>query len=107
VPDSKTLSDLADGAQALEFGVMILGGGGGGAAVTTPPVEIPQPVLPEKEEKVGVGAVAQGPSGAEELRTEEFWGDLRGFLVQRLRDEGEGERWAGVFRGVWEKEEGR
>jgi len=26
--------------------------------------------------------------------------------VQRLRDEREGERWAGVFRGVWESEEG-
>ncbi|KAF2811286.1 uncharacterized protein BDZ99DRAFT_570508 [Mytilinidion resinicola] len=102
VADSKILSELAGDnvGAALEFGVMILGGGVGGTPVGTPPVEIPQPLMGEKE----VGAVAQGPSGAEELRTEEFWRDLKGFLVQRLRDEGEGERWAKAFRGVWEKE---
>jgi len=38
-----------------------------------------------------------GPSG-KELETEEFWNDLKGFLVQRLKDEGEGERLAKVFR---------
>ncbi|KAF2490253.1 hypothetical protein BU16DRAFT_621900 [Lophium mytilinum] len=101
-PDSKTLSDFAgDGGEAgLEFGVMVMGALGG-TPVGSPAVEIPQPVMGEEKE---VGAVAQGPSGAEELKTEEFWGDLKGFLVQRLRDEGEGERWAKAFRGVWEKE---
>jgi hypothetical protein len=84
--------------KSLEFGIMIIGGGAAGTPVTTPPVEIPQPsMVPE------VGAVAQGQSGAEELKTEEFWDDLKGFLVQRVRDEAEGERLSGMFRGAWEK----
>lgn len=88
----------------VEFSVMVIGGGGvggggggvGRAAASTPPIISPvEEMLPPK--------VAQGPSGAEELKTEAFWGDLRGFLVQRLRDEGEGERLAGVFREAWER----
>jgi len=51
--------------------------------------------------------VAQGASGVEVLRTEAFWEDLKGFLVQRLRDEGEGERLAGVFKQAWESGDSR
>jgi len=57
----------------------------------------------EVEPKV-LGAAGEGKIGAgkEVLRTEEFWGDLKGFLVQRLKDEAEGERVAGVFRKALE-----
>lgn len=60
----------------------------GGAAVMKKGVE---------EKEVDIGEVGVG-HGKEVLGTEEFWGDLRGFLVQRLKDEKEGERVAGVFR---------
>ncbi|TKA66918.1 hypothetical protein B0A49_04086 [Cryomyces minteri] len=42
--------------------------------------------------------VTQGASGGEALQSEAFWEDLKGFLVQRLRDEAEGERVVGLFR---------
>ena len=34
----------------------------------------------------------------EEWKSEQFWSDLRGFLVQRLKSEEEGNRLADVFR---------
>jgi hypothetical protein len=93
VADSKTLKDvLGDGEQGgkgkVEFGVMVIGGAN---AV-------------KKEEK-GDGEPMEGVigKGGEVLKTEEFWEDLKGFLVQRLKDEGEGERVWGVFRGAIEK----
>jgi ubiquitin-like protein 4 len=88
VADSKTLADVlggeGNGPAGAEFSVMLMGG-------VTPSDEPPQ-------EKAKGGPTAQGPSGKEVLATEEFWDDLRGFLVQRLKDEDEGERLASVFR---------
>lgn len=51
--------------------------------------------------------VVQGKSGLEVPRGkegEEFWTDLKGFLIQRLRDEGGGERVWTVFRRAWEQQ---
>jgi hypothetical protein len=115
--DSKTVAEIIgqDAGQAVEFTVMILGG-----AVSTP-VTSPPAVAPSEADKgLGstragdvemsgtdtVGSVAQGPSGKEVVGGEEFWSDLRGFVVQRLRDEKEGERLVDVFRRAWEVEEG-
>lgn len=83
VPDSKVLKDLlGDGAEVtkVEFGIMVIGGA---AALKKSDEEIEPTVIGE---------------GKEVLKTEEFWGDLKGFLIQRLKDEGEGERVVGVFR---------
>lgn len=105
--DSKTVAELIEdpSAKDAEFSIMLLPGAATSSPaqtpVSTPPVEVPPPVLPAGG-NVGGSAAAQGPSGTEMLRTEEFWGDLKGFLAQRLRDEAEGERLAGVFRGAWE-----
>lgn len=102
---------------------MVLGGGGGVASpapastpdVGSPAVEVPDPVaLPAKtsekdkeaaaplseraEMLAGTKATEEGGGAKEVLGTEAFWGDLKDFLVQRLRDEGEGERLLGVFR---------
>lgn len=97
-----------DGAGDVEFGVMVMGG-----AVATPPVLSPPVAVPSEEEKglagVGastsasgsVGAAAQGPSG-KEVVNEEFWTDLGSFVVQRIRDEEEGKRLVGLFKGAWE-----
>ena len=99
VPDSRVLKDvlgdgegegMGKGKGKLEFSVMVIGGA----------AAIKKGVGEEETEPV----VAVGESGRELLQGEEFWGDLKGFLVQRLRDEGEGERVWDVFRGAWEKE---
>jgi ubiquitin-like protein 4 len=89
IADSKTLADVLGGGDEkaeVEFSVMLMGG-------VTPSDE-----PPKEKSKAKSGPAAQGPSGKEVLNTEEFWDDLKGFLVQRLRDEGEGERLAGLFR---------
>jgi hypothetical protein len=35
------------------------------------------------------------------LETGEFWGDLKGFLQQRIRDEKAAEEVVEVFKGAW------
>jgi hypothetical protein len=93
VQDSKTLKDVVgeeyEGVK-VELGVMVIGGAAG-VVKRVEEVEVEPKV-------VGMGV------GGEVLKTDEFWGDLRAFLVQRLKDEGEGERVLGVFRKVVEGE---
>lgn len=90
VPDSKILrellsdEDVAAGVDALELGVMVLGG----AASIRAPVPAP--------------GAAQGTEEKSAVETEEFWGDLRGFLLQRVKDEKEGGELYDMFRGAWE-----
>lgn len=90
VPDSKILKDLVkDGEERIEFSVMVIGGT---AAVR----KVDEEIIPD------VGSVAQGDSGKAVLAKEEFWSDLKGFLIQRLKDEKEGARVSTVFRRAWE-----
>lgn len=94
-----------DVAGEVEFGVMVMAGGTASPQVMSPPA-----VAPSEAEKglaggsahAEGGPAAQGPSGKEVVATEEFWGDLKNFVMQRVRDEGEAERLMGVFRGAWE-----
>jgi ubiquitin-like protein 4 len=90
VADSKSLKDVlgeaAEAARDVEFGVMVMGGVTGG----------PTPATMED------GATAIGGVGIEVLRTKEFWDDLRGFLIQKVQDEGESERLMGLFKAAWE-----
>lgn len=108
VADSKTVGETigSDVGSEVEFSVMVMGGAVvGGTPVTSPPA-----VAPSEAEKGLAGEgdkaapAAQGPSGKEVVATEEFWEDLRGFVVQRIRDEKEGERLVGVFKSAWEKD---
>lgn len=95
MPDSKVLKDLVgeEGKGGkIEFGIMVMGGA---AALKKADEEIEPKVL-------GVAGEGKIGAGKEVLKTEEFWSDLKGFLVQRLKDEGEGERVAGVFRKALE-----
>jgi len=68
----------------VEFSIMVMGGAASVANSDGP-----------------TAPVAQGLSGSKLLDTEEFWVDLKGFLIQRLRDEGEGEKALEIFRGAW------
>jgi hypothetical protein len=90
VGDSKTLKDLVgDGGEGrVEMGVMVIGGVGVGKSGKGKGEEEVEP----KVVKVG--------EGRRELATEAFWDDLKGFLVARLKDEREGERVWGIFRGA-------
>lgn len=93
VPDSKVLKDLLDRTgdsgdavaanTTVEFSVMVIGGAGAGAA----PAEAKE--------------VAQGASGADVLGTSEFWEDLRGFLLQRVRDEKLAGELSETFQAAW------
>ena len=93
VPDSKILKDVVgDGGDGgkVEFSVMVMGGAaaalkrGGSEELEVEPRSV--------EKGFGIG------EGKKVLETEEFWVDLRGYLVQRLKDEGEGEKVCGTFR---------
>ncbi|KAF2841658.1 hypothetical protein M501DRAFT_929168 [Patellaria atrata CBS 101060] len=103
VLDSKVLKELLGGEGGdmpgdAEFTIMVLGG-------AVPTLEGPKENEAEPE-KMDVdpptAPVAQGPSGAEVVQTKEFWEDLKGFLVQRVRDEAEGERLVELFKNAWE-----
>lgn len=91
VADSKTLKDVlgegADAARDIDFGVMVMGGIAGG----------PAPAAMEDGAAATVAA-----AGTEVLRAKEFWDDLRGFLMQKVQDEGESERLMSLFKAAWE-----
>ena len=102
--DSKTVKDvLGDGAVGVggevEFGVMIMG-----AAAVAMGAEGGQGEGKKDGDGDGdtaAGPVAQGPSGDEVLESEDFWDDLKGFLSQRLKDEGKAKEVVEVFRSGW------
>ncbi|KAK4548483.1 hypothetical protein LTR36_009393 [Oleoguttula mirabilis] len=121
--DLKTLKELGVEGESVELSVMIMGGGSGATPSATPVVQSPaveksepsMPVpapgdpmevdkeasAPESEKaqaEAGDAAEANAGSAAEILKSDEFWADLKGFLVQRLRDEKEGEKLVQVFR---------
>lgn len=79
--DVKTLKEVIGeeeiGAE-LEMGVMVMGY----KEDTTGKAE--DVIMKDAEAE---GSVAQGPGGEEVLGNGEFWADLKGFLMQRLRDE--------------------
>ena len=120
VTDSKLVSEIigADAGGDVEFGVMVMGGATAGGAATPSaesPAESPAAAAPSETEKglasagegVGTaggatGAAAVGHTGKEVVATDEFWGDLKNFVLQRIKDEQEGERLVGVFRKAWE-----
>lgn len=95
VSDTKVLAELTedDDSGGVEFAVMFMGG-----AVPSAPKMAPGA---EKSESSGVSA-AQARSGGAVVQSDEFWSDLRGFLVQRIKDEKAAAELFGVFRGAWE-----
>jgi hypothetical protein len=119
VTDSKLVSEVigADAGSDVEFSVMVMGGATAGASTPSAesPAESPAAAAPSEADKglasagegVGTaggasGAAAVGASGKEVVATDEFWGDLKNFVLQRIKDEQEGERLVRVFRKAWE-----
>ncbi len=96
--DVKTVKEVIgeeDVGQEVDFGVMVMGYK---EDATKKDEDMP---MKDAEEPV-----AQGPSEEEVLIGEEFWNDLRGFLVQRLRDEGKAGEVFDNFRASWERSGG-
>ena len=94
--DVKTLKELVgdeplQAGQEIELGVMIMG------YKETDIAKVEDTTLRAR----GETSVAQGPSGEEVLGGEEFWADLKGFLVQRIRDEAKAGEVFERFRGSW------
>ncbi|KAK8134102.1 hypothetical protein PG984_006114 [Apiospora sp. TS-2023a] len=93
VVDSKVLKELAEegGPTTLEFSVMVIGGAAAAAAAPTTP----------KTAEAAQADVAQGTSGTETLESPEFWDDLKGFLLQRIRDEKQATKIFDTFQTAW------
>ncbi len=97
--DVKTLKELVgdetlQAGQEVELGVMVMG---------YKEAEVAKTEDTTMEDADEGPSVAQGPSGEEVLGGEEFWVDLKAFLVQRIRDEGKAGEVFGKFRESWEK----
>lgn len=92
--DSKTLKELLndDGAGDIEFTVMIIGGVPAKEETATP--EVPMEDAP----------VAQGEHGATTMEDSEFWKDLEGFLLQRVRDENIAQKAVKIFHEAWKSQ---
>lgn len=93
VVDSKVLKELAEegGPTTLEFSVMVIGGAAATAAAPSAP----------KTAEAAQADVAQGTSGTDTLESPEFWDDLKGFLLQRIRDEKEATKIFDTFQTAW------
>ncbi|KAK4692117.1 ubiquitin-like protein 4, partial [Lecanoromycetidae sp. Uapishka_2] len=94
VGDVKTVKELVgeeDVGREMELGVMVMGYKEGESKADDTPMEDAE------------APVAQGSSGEEVLSGEEFWSDLKQFLVQRIRDEGKATDIFDNFKETWEK----
>ncbi|KAL8778059.1 MAG: hypothetical protein Q9213_007578, partial [Squamulea squamosa] len=116
--DAKTVKEVIgdEGAKGgvVELGVMVVGGA---AAASAPPAvggesKKEEGGKGEEEEDVKMGGVedgkgevpaAQGPSGEEVLGSAEFWEDLKGWLMQRVRDEGKADEVWSLFKRGWDE----
>lgn len=98
VADSKALKELlGENETSVEFTIMVMSGG---AAAGASPVASPAAKSEEPAESTNP---AQGISGEAVLATDEFWTDLRGFLLQRIRDEKITEDLFAKFLSSWER----
>ncbi|UNI20047.1 hypothetical protein JDV02_006175 [Purpureocillium takamizusanense] len=83
--DSKILKDIVgDSDKAVELAVMVIGG-----ASAIPPE---QPAATAPAEATGTAAV----------ETDAFWADLKGYLMQRLKDQAAAEELSRLFKSSWE-----
>ncbi|EDU40662.1 conserved hypothetical protein [Pyrenophora tritici-repentis Pt-1C-BFP] len=107
VTDSKTLLEVigSDAGSEVEFGVMVMAGHGCPPAVA-PPTESEKGLASAGETIAGTASGTAGSgaeSGKDIVATDEFWGDLKAFMLQRIKDAEEGERLVGVFKEAWQQ----
>ncbi|BCS25043.1 uncharacterized protein APUU_41487S [Aspergillus puulaauensis] len=85
--------ELLSGGKGVEFGIMVMGG----ARVVEGQGEKGE----AESSGESTAKAAVGPSGEALLETEQFWGDLQGYLEQRLKDEDVAKKWTGLFKDTW------
>jgi len=113
-PDSKTIKELLgdESASEMEFSVMIMGGLPASSGTGMEVDDAAPSSAAEKLKGVDAGGkdvlmedapVAQGESGTSVLDSNEFWHDLEGFLLQRVRDEGVAEKARKLFQESWKQ----
>ncbi|KAJ6441947.1 ubiquitin supergroup [Purpureocillium lavendulum] len=84
--DSKVLKEIiGDNDMSVEFSVMVIGG-----AAAIPP-----------EEPAAAAAPAEA-TGTAAVETDAFWADLKGYLMQRLKDQAAAEDLSRLFKSSWE-----
>lgn len=96
LPDSKVLSDVLGGDAAgptVEFAVMVMGGAAS--------------VLPEAGADAAETTPGGKPKGAAVVETPQFWADLNGFLMQRVKDEDTAEELSTLFKSAWESRQAK
>ena len=122
VTDSKTLLEVigSDAGNDVEFGVMVMAGAALGGAASpasgSTPVTSPPAVAPPTESEKGLASAGEtftgtvsGTAGAgtesakDVVASDEFWADLKTFMLQRIKDAQEGERLVGVFKEAWQQ----
>lgn len=111
--DLKTLKDLLSDPlpPQADFSIMLLGGASTSSPAPTPAPaspaqQVPDPqTLPPDSAPLSEHAQAEADiiphahdTATQMLQSDEFWTDLKDFLVQRLRDEDQGERLIRLFR---------
>lgn len=111
VLDSKVLKDLAPPGTTttLDFTVMVMGGAATAAAAAAAAAAAGAATAEGQEPPKDAGeagtfkadVVAQGPSGSEVLQSTEFWDDLKGYLLQRIRDEKQANDVFDTFQTAW------
>lgn len=109
VGDAKVLKEVVGETDTeAEFTIMVMGGA---ASVKGPEVKAATNTKTKGENEVEENAVmseaveapeAQGVRKTHEAENEEFWEDLKGFLMKRGKDRPQSESMCRVFRLAWE-----
>lgn len=102
--DAKTVKELKgedDLSGEMELGVMIMGYTASNLRERDAAGTSSKEESKDKDVEMKEAPVAQGTSGDEVLASEEFWDDLKGFLTQRIRDEGTAGKVFESFKGAW------
>ena len=92
--DIKTIKDLVgeeDVVDEVELGVMVMGY----------KEELPAKGEDDVDMRDAEISVAHGASGDDVLRSEEFWSDLKAWLLQRIQDEGRAGNVFDTFKASW------
>jgi len=101
--DSKSVKDVVgDGVaegKEVEFSVMIMGGLPSGSGEEKKEADEGKADAQMEDAPVTV----EGSSGVEVLKSEDFWEDLKGFLMQRVRNQRVAEGSLGLFRDAWQE----
>ncbi|KAL8987649.1 MAG: hypothetical protein Q9169_008674 [Polycauliona sp. 2 TL-2023] len=105
--DAKTVAEVVgdEGKEKgeVEFGVMVVGGVAVAATGADKGSAAGGEDVKMEDGKGEDAPVAQGQSGEEVLGSAEFWDDLKGWLMQRVRDEGKAEEAWSLFKRGWDE----